>query len=136
MKMGMNLLSVVCRPQVHKKNYLSLFAVFRIRYFLLRIRMRIRILRFDQRIRIRILLSSSVTFKRPTKKSFFPMFLCFLQVYLHHSSQKKIHKDVTKQQKSRFFFIFLLVDGRIRIRIRTNKLQIRILFQQKYLVTK
>ncbi len=37
----------------------------------------------------------------------------------------KSNKEVTKQKKSRFFFILLFVNGKIRIRIRTNKLRIR-----------
>ncbi len=66
---------------------------------------------------MRILLFLSVTFKTPTKNAY-----SFLKVHLHHSSKIKSHKEVTKQ---------LLVDGRIRIqsqiwiRIRTNKLRIR-----------
>ncbi len=44
-----------------------------------------------------------------------------LKMHLHHSSKIKIkrHKEVTKHWKSMFFFISLLVDGRIRIGIRT-----------------
>ncbi len=47
-------------------------------------------------------------------------------------NKNKSHKEVTKQKKSRFFFIFLLVDGRVRIwiRIRTNKLRIRMRIQE------
>ncbi len=37
----------------------------------------------------------------------------FLKLHLHHSLKIKKSKEVTKQKKSRFFFIFLLVDGRI-----------------------
>jgi hypothetical protein len=50
-----------------------------------------------------------------------------VKMHLHHSSKIKIksHKEVTKHQKSMFFFISLLVDGRIQIRIRTYKLRIR-----------
>jgi hypothetical protein len=44
----------------------------------------------------------------------------FLNLHLNHSLQIKSHNEVTKQQKSRVFFIFLL-EGRIRIR-ETNKL--------------
>ncbi len=36
------------------------------------------------------------------------------------------HKEVAKQQESRFFLLFLLDDIRIRSRIRTSDLQIRI----------
>ncbi len=32
-----------------------------------------------------------------------------LKVHLHHSSKIKIHKEVTKQYKTRFFFIFCLL---------------------------
>jgi hypothetical protein len=42
-------------------------------------------------------------------------------VYLHHSSQIKSHKEVTKQYKSRGFLLFLLGDGRSRTRIREAK---------------
>jgi hypothetical protein len=35
-------------------------------------------------------------------------------------SQIKSHKEVTKQQESRFFLLFLLGDRRIRIRTRTS----------------
>jgi hypothetical protein len=38
-------------------------------------------------------------------------------VHLQHSSKIKSHKEVTKQQQSRFsFLLFLLDDGKIRIR--------------------
>ncbi len=47
----------------------------------------------------------------------------FLKVHFHHSSTIKIHKEVRKQEKSRFFLIFSLVNGTIRTR--TNKLRIR-----------
>jgi hypothetical protein len=49
----------------------------------------------------------------------------FLKVHLHHSSKINSHKAVTKQYKWRFFLIFLLVNGRTQIGIRTNKLRIR-----------
>ncbi len=50
--------------------------------------------------------------KRPTKSKFFSkIFLLIIFI----CRQGKNHYDVTKQQKSRFL-IFLLVDGRIRIR--------------------
>ncbi len=39
-------------------------------------------------------------------------------VNLHHSSKIKSHKEVTEQQKSRFFLLFLLDDGRSRIQSR------------------
>ncbi len=48
----------------------------------------------------------------------------FLKVHLHHSSKIKSHKDITKQQKSRFSFILFA-------RIRTNKSRIRIQEIQK-----
>jgi hypothetical protein len=48
-----------------------------------------------------------------------------LKVHLHHSSSIKSYSEVTKQNiEIKVFFIFLLVDGRIRIR--TNKFRIRI----------
>jgi hypothetical protein len=40
--------------------------------------------------------------------------LIFLKVHLHIFSKIKGHKEVRKQQKSRFFYNFLLVDGRIQ----------------------
>ncbi len=54
--------------------------------------------------------------------SFFAYYFLKVTVLLHHSSKTKSHEDVTKQKKSRFFLLFLLNDGRIRIqiRIRTN----------------
>ncbi len=55
----------------------------------------------------------------------------FLKVHLHHSPKIKSHNEVTKQQKLRFFSKLWLVDGRIRIRNRTNKLRIRIQEAQK-----
>jgi hypothetical protein len=54
----------------------------------------------------------------------------FLKVHLHHSLKIKSHKEVTKQKKSRFFLIFLLVDGRIRIQSQTNKLRTQIRIQE------
>jgi hypothetical protein len=42
-----------------------------------------------------------------------------LKVHLHHFSKIKSPKEVTKQQESRFFILFLLDDRRIRIRIHT-----------------
>ncbi len=41
----------------------------------------------------------------------------FLKVLLHHCSKLRSQKEVTKQQKSKFFLLFLLNDRRIRIRI-------------------
>ncbi len=45
------------------------------------------------------------------KYFFLTKFLClfFFEFTLHHSLKMKSHKEVTKEQKSRFFFIFLLV---------------------------
>jgi hypothetical protein len=42
---------------------------------------------------------------------------CFLKVHFHHFSKMKSPKEVTKQ---RFFLLFFLDEGRIRIRIHTN----------------
>ncbi len=42
----------------------------------------------------------------------------FLNAYLHHFSTKKSHKEVTKQQETMFFSLFLLDDRRIQIWIR------------------
>jgi hypothetical protein len=47
--------------------------------------------------------------------SFFAYY--FLKVHLHHFSKIKSHEEVTKQKESTFFLLFLLDDGRIRIRI-------------------
>ncbi len=102
-------------------------SVFRIRDILVRIRI-LGSVPLINGYGTRILHFSSMTFKMPTKNisiSFYFLCLSFLKVPLHHSSKIKSHKDVTKQQKSRFFFIFLLVDERIRIRIRTNNLRIQ-----------
>jgi hypothetical protein len=71
--------------------------------------------------RLRILLFSSVTSRR--------VFLFGVTFTWYHSPQIKSHKEVTKNWKLRFFFIFLLVDGRIRIRILTKKLRIRLRIQ-------
>ncbi len=57
------------------------------------------------RIWLRILLFSSVTFKKKTK-SFYAY--SFLKVHLHHSSKIKSHKEVTKQYTSRFSSFFCL----------------------------
>ncbi len=40
-----------------------------------------------------------------------------MKVHLHYFSKTKSHKEVTKQQKSMFFLLFLLNDRRIPIRI-------------------
>ncbi len=45
----------------------------------------------------------------------------FLLVHLHHISNKKSRKEVTKQYESRFFLLILLDDRRIQIRIRETK---------------
>ncbi len=58
----------------------------------------------------------SVTFKMPKNlifSSFFAYY--FLKAHLHYSSNLKRQTEVTKQKKSRFFILFLLDDGRIRI---------------------
>ncbi len=57
------------------------------------------------------------------KLFFFSTFFAyyFLKVHLHlhyrYFSKIKSHTDVTKQWESIFFLLFLLADGRIRIRI-------------------
>jgi hypothetical protein len=55
-----------------------------------------------------------IALKTQTKNYFFAYY--FLKVHLHHFSQIKSHKEVTKQQESRFFLLFLLDDRKIRIR--------------------
>ncbi len=64
-------------------------------------------------LRIRILLLSSVTFKRPTKNFAHKV---LLKVHVPQSSKIKSHKTV----EIKVFLTFLLDDGRIRIWIRTN----------------
>jgi hypothetical protein len=51
------------------------------------------------------------------KKSFFAYY--FLKVHLHHF-QKKSQIEVTTQEESRFFLLFLLGERGIRIRIHTS----------------
>ncbi len=46
--------------------------------------------------------------------------LTFFKKQLNHSSKIKSPKEVTKQQKSRFFLLFLRDECRIWIRIRTS----------------
>jgi hypothetical protein len=62
-------------------------------------------------LRIRILLFSSVAFQMPTKK----FFCLLLSVGRYHSHKLRSHKTV----EIKAILLFLLVDGRIRIR--TNK---------------
>jgi hypothetical protein len=81
-----------CTHNVHK-----IQAVLRIRYILVRIRIRTS----DQRIRILVIISS-VTFKMTTKFFFFFLsFLLitfqFLKLHLHHFSKIKSHKEITKE---------------------------------------
>jgi hypothetical protein len=47
------------------------------------------------------------------QKLFFCLLLFEGILYLHHFSKIKRHKEVTKQQRSRFFYLFLLDDGGI-----------------------
>jgi hypothetical protein len=67
--------------------------------------------------RIRILLFSSAADQKPTKNKFFPEFFCLL---LFEGTFTSVFTDkkskVTKYYKSRFFLLFLLVDGRTPIR--------------------
>ncbi len=90
------------------------------------------------RIRIRILLFSSVTFKTSTKNFVSLTFLLFgllffLKVLLHHFPKIKSHKEVTKQQESMFFFLFLLGDRRFRIHISDLQIRLRIRDAQKHM---
>jgi hypothetical protein len=50
---------------------------------------------------------------RRQQKRIFPYY--FLKVHLHSFEKIKIHKEVTKEYESRFFLLFLLDDGMIRI---------------------
>jgi hypothetical protein len=56
----------------------------------------------------------------------------FLKSHIHHFSKIKSSKEVSKQQEERFFLLFLLADRRIRIRIHTCDLWIRIREAQKH----
>jgi hypothetical protein len=48
-------------------------------------------------------------------------------LHLHHSSKIKSHKEVTKKTAEiRFFLLFLLDDGRIRIRTSDKRIRMRI----------
>ncbi len=47
--------------------------------------------------------------------------ISFQRYILHHFSQIKSQKEVTKQEESRFFLLFLLDDRRIRIRVQEAK---------------
>jgi hypothetical protein len=76
-----------------------------------------------ERIRIRILLFSSVTFIQDNNKNTFYAH-SLSNVHLHHSSKIKVIKKTPNSRNQGFLFISSLVDGRIRIR--TNKLRIRI----------
>jgi hypothetical protein len=51
------------------------------------------------------------------KKSFPAYYFLKVHVLLHHFSNIKSQKEVTKQKKSRFFILYLLNNRRIRIRI-------------------
>ena len=54
--------------------------------------------------------------KMARKKSYIFCFY-YLKLHLHNFLKIKSHKEVTKQQESRFFVLFLLDDRRIRIGI-------------------
>jgi hypothetical protein len=82
----------------------------RIRDILLQTRIRIRGSVPLRNLRIRILLFSTVAFKRCQQKR--RVFSSFLQ-------KLRSYKEFTKQEKSRFFLLFWLDDGRIRIRTNT-----------------
>ncbi len=47
---------------------------------------------------------------------FFLLTVLLMKVHLHHFSKIKSHKEVTKQEESMFFLLFLLDDRRFRIR--------------------
>ncbi len=48
-------------------------------------------------------------------------FAYYFLLHFHHFSRIKSHKEVTKQQESMFFLLFLLHDRRIRIPIRISE---------------
>jgi hypothetical protein len=50
--------------------------------------------------------------------SFFTYY--FLKIHLHHASEIKSHKELKKTAEFKIFVLFLLDDGRFRIRIRTS----------------
>ncbi len=79
----------------------------------LRIHIRIRM---QIRTRIRTLLFRQWLTRSQKKILFFQSFLAyyFLRTHLHHSSKIKSKKEVTKQGKSRFSLLLLLIDERIR----------------------
>ncbi len=52
------------------------------------------------------------------------------KVHSFNQLHLKSHEEAAKQWKLRLFLIFFLFDGRSRIRIRTNKLLIRIRIQE------
>ncbi len=51
------------------------------------------------------------------------LLIASLKVHLHSVSKDKSHKEVTKQDKSRLFLVYLLDDGRIRIRTNNDKIR-------------
>jgi hypothetical protein len=61
---------------------------------------------------------SDLLWQLNTGMIFFQFFFCyyFLKVHLHHLSMIRSHKEVAKQQESRFFLLFLLNDIRIHSR--------------------
>jgi hypothetical protein len=66
-------------------------------------------------ILVRILLFSSVIFNIPTKIFLQVFFAYFEDTFTSFFNDKKSHKEVAKQQKSRVSLLFLLDDGSIRI---------------------
>ena len=72
----------------------------------------------DISVRNQILLFSSVAGKMPTVSKFFPTFfllLLFEGTFTSVCDDKMSQRTKKKKQKSRFFLLVLLVDGRIRI---------------------
>ncbi len=61
--------------------------------------------------RIRILLFSSLAFKMPTKNKFFAYYPLCEGTFTNQFVKIKSHKEVTKQQKSSFFLLCLIVEG-------------------------
>ncbi len=93
------------------KKRLLLQAVLQIRDILAQIRI-YRSVPLSNRSRLGSCYFRWVTFKMITKNNFFSTLsffaFYFLKLHLHHFSMIKSHKDVTKQYKSRLFFIFCL----------------------------
>jgi hypothetical protein len=91
----------------------------------------------DLRIRIRLLLFSSVTFKIAKTRNYFFTVLSFfaydfLKLHLHHFSNIKGQKEVTKQEEWRFSYYFCLMIERSGARAVPYLVWIRIREAQRH----